>query len=523
MTECASGRQHMVESGKKGKVYLIGAGPGDAGLLTLRGAEALSTADVVVFDYLSNQELLKHCPAGCERIYVGKKAGAHSMPQDDINRLLVEKAQGTRTVARLKGGDPFVFGRGGEEAQALAKNGIEFEIGPGITAATAVAAYAGIPLTHRGVSSSVALITGHAAAGKHDGSLDWRNASAGSDTLVFYMGVTNLASIVEALRRSGRPSTTPVALIRWGTLSFQKTVTGTLDTIVSLAREHEVKPPAIIVVGEVVALREEIRWFEKKPLHGRRIIVTRSRTQASALAGKLSSLGAEVVEFPTIDIAPLADLGDLDRALNEMQAFSWVVFASAHGARIFLERLFGTGRDSRALFGVKIAAIGSETGAVLRNAGLVPDLVPGAYASEALIDAFKALKKDYTGERVLLPCSEIARKHIPDELSKMGADVLLTPVYKNTCPAYSDADLDEVFRKKHDLATFTSSSTVSNLADILKRHDRSHYLGTMRGAAIGPTTAATMAETGIPVSVEAQEHTIAGLVQSILLFLERKT
>ena len=513
----------MGNHSKKGKVFLIGAGPGDEGLFTLKGVECLRRADVVIFDYLANEQLLDYCPEKCERIYVGKKAGSHTLTQDGINTLMVELAGKGRIVARLKGGDPFIFGRGGEEALELARNGIDFEIVPGITAATAVAAYAGIPLTHRRLSSSVALITGHQASDKTESSVDWQKVSHGADTLVIYMGVNNLASIVSELQRGGKPGTTPVALIRWGTTSTQQTLTGTLENILEVVEGNDFKPPGLIIVGEVVSLREEIQWFENRPLLGKRIIVTRSRKQASILSHTLKELGAGVVEFPTIDIRPKADLSGLDRVFKDLGSFDWIVFTSTNGVQIFFERLFDAGYDSRALSGIRIAVIGSETGAAVGSYGISPDLVPESFTSEAVVGAFKALKADYTGERILLPGSEIAREHIPKELSAMGAEVLCIPIYTNSRPDYSGDYLDEVFGETHDLVTFTSSSTVSNLVDILIHGGREKYIKKLRGASIGPVTSGTAAELEVPILVEANQHTIAGLSESILNFFKRES
>jgi len=501
---------------RKGKVYIIGAGPGDEGLITLRGIECLRKADVILYDNLASEGLLKYCKEASEKVYAGKKPGDHALTQSRINHLLAEYAIRGKTVARLKGGDPFVFGRGGEEALELAKQKVEFEIIPGVTAGVAALSYAGIPLTHRGFTSTAAFITGHEDPAKKESGINWEKISTGAGTLVFYMGVKSLPHIVLNLKRFGRPPDTPVALIRRGTLKCQETITGTLDNISQKIDEKGFKSQAIIVVGEVVSLRENLRWFDKKPLFGKRIIVTRAKERTPALNKKLKDLGADVIGFPTIEIRPVSGLAYLDKALREIDSFSWIIFTSANGVDIFFERFFELGRNLRALKDVKIAVIGPETAKRLSVFGVEADLMPDRFSSEGMTEAFRSTGVDYTGKRMFLPASEIATDHIPNELEKMGADVVRIPCYRTLTPEYSQERVDAVFGKTPDLVTFTSSSTAFHLVKILKTVKRESYLKAVRGASIGPITTRTARELGISVVVESKVHTVSGLTESIL-------
>jgi uroporphyrinogen III methyltransferase/synthase len=501
--------------GRPGTVYIVGAGPGDGDLITVRGLETLRKADVVVYDYLANPSLLEQCRPDCERIYVGKKAGRHSLPQERINSLLVERAVRGQEVVRLKGGDPFVFGRGGEEALELARNRIPFVVVPGITAAVAAAAYAGIPLTHRGLASSAALVTGHEDPTKAESEVDWERLALGAGTLAVYMGVKNLRPVVDKVLAAGRAASTPSALIRWGTLNRQQTLSGELGQIAALAEQRGFGPPAILVVGEVVGLRKELRWFDMRPLFGRTVVVTRSRSQASGLSKALQELGAVVREMPSICIEPLHDLSALDSSLARLASFSWIVFTSANGVEIFFSRMWSAGLDARALSGLKVAAIGAETAGRLQEAGIRSDLVPERFTSESLLARFAALKKEYTGERFLFPGSEIAGEPLPAGLEQMGAEVVRLPVYRNLRPDYSAEEVEAVFEETPDLVTFTSSSTVDHLVEALRSCGRESYLKEIRGACIGPVTAEAARRQGIRVQVEASPHTIAALVRAI--------
>jgi uroporphyrinogen III methyltransferase/synthase len=509
------------DTNSRGLVYLIGAGPGDEGLLTLRGAEYLSSADVIVYDYLCNESLLKMARDDSEKIYAGKKASAHTLSQEEINQLLIKKALEGKNVARMKGGDPFVYGRGGEEALALAQAGIEFEIVPGITAGIAAAAYAGIPFTHRGIAVTAGFVTGHEMAGKGKSEIDWEKIN-GLDTLVFYMGVANLPSIVENLKKAGRSGSTPAALIRWGTRANQETVTGTLDTIVDEVEKVRLKPPALIIIGEVVSLRTQLQWFDTKPLFGKKVVVTRSRTQASTLSEKLRRAGARVIELPTIDIRPLKDQSAIDWEIDRLKEYSWLVFTSINSVEIFMNRLFDSGKDVRILAHMQFAVIGGETEKQLRSYGIKADLVPEKFTSYAVVECFKQLTEDFDKVRVLIPGSDIARDVIPEGLRALGAQVTEIAVYENRLPDYTGERLDEIFGDSPDLVTFTSSSTVSNLVKILKGHNRAEYINTIRGASIGPVTSETAGQNGINLALEAETHTIKCLFEEILHYMESR-
>jgi uroporphyrinogen III methyltransferase/synthase len=502
-------------------VYIVGAGPGDRKLITLKGFEVLKSADVVIYDYLVNSRLLELCKGDCERLYVGKKAGHHSLTQEDINTLLVEKATQGLTVVRLKGGDPFVFGRGGEEALELARRKIDFEIVPGVTAATAAAAYAGIPLTHRGLASSAVLVTGHEDPTKDRSDIPWKLLAQGRSTLVFYMGVRNLPEITEKLMEFGRPEHTPVALIRWGTLNSQETLTGTLSDIASKAEEADFQPPALIVVGEVVKMREELRWFDRLPLFGKKVVVTRSRNQQSRLTALLSRAGADVIEFPTIEIREIEDLSPLDRAIADLGRFSWLVFTSTNSVQFFFRRLMGLGYDARKLNGLRVAVIGRETGASLLEFGITPDLVPERYTSEGTLEVFRTRLEEVRDTDILYPASEIARDVLPEGLERLGARVTKVTLYRNLIPDYPVERVDEIFESEPDLVTFTSSSTVSNLVDILNSCGRSEYLIKIKGASIGPVTSAAAGENDISVVLEAHPHTIEDLAGAIEEYLSK--
>ena len=404
-----------------GKVYLIGAGPGDPGLITVKGLTCIQNADVVIYDYLAAPALLAHASPETEMIYVGKKGGDHTLPQGGINQLIIDKARQGLVVARLKGGDPYIFGRGGEEAEELVAAGIPFEVVPGVTSAIAGAAYAGIPLTHRDYTSTLAFVTGHEDPTKTSSSIDWKALATGIGTLVFFMGIKNLPLIAEQLQGNGMDPTTPVALVRWGTTTRQKTVTGTLATIVDTARQAGMKAPALIVVGKVVQLRDRLQWFETRPLFGRTIIVTRARAQASDLVERLTELGANCLEYPTIEVVPPADNAPLDDAIKNLSTYDWLIFTSVNGVAHFFDRLFALGKDVRDLHHVRTAVIGPATAERLRQQGLRSDIVPASYRAESVVEAFAA--ETVAGQRILLPRAAEARPILPDELRRMGATV----------------------------------------------------------------------------------------------------
>jgi uroporphyrinogen III methyltransferase/synthase len=504
-----------------GKVYLIGAGPGDPGLITVKGLECVKKADVIIYDYLANERLLDHRRPDAELVYVGKQGGKHTLPQDEINALIVKKAKEGKIVARLKGGDPFIFGRGGEEAEELFDDGIPFEIVPGVTAATAVPTYAGIPLTHRDYTASVAFITGHEDPTKEASKVHWDRISTGIGTLVFFMGMKNLQQIVDNLVSHGRSPETPVALIQWGTRTDQRVVTGTLQDIVLKVREAKLGPPSIIVVGEVVRLRQKLNWYESKPLFGKRIVVTRSRGQASVFAEMLIDRGATTIEFPTIDVVPPASWDELDSAIETIEQYNWIIFTSANAVRFFMERLRGLGKDLRALKGVNLCTVGPKTAEALEAWGLRADLVPAEFKAEGVLAALGGLK--VKGQKFLIPRAKVARELIPVKLAELGADVTVATAYENVKPV---ADLDRVKKlleeKKISVVTFTSSSTVHNFVEILGQKEYKTLLAGVTVACIGPVTAKTAEEYGMHTDIMPKDYTIPAFVDAMVDFFKTK-
>lgn len=502
-----------------GKVYLVGAGPGDPGLITVAGLERIRAGDVIVYDRLVSPRLLEHARADAELIYVGKLLGAENEhDQESINRTLVEQARDGRTVVRLKGGDPFVFGRGGEEAEALRASGIEYEVVPGVTSAVAVPAYAGIPVTHRGVASSFAVITGHEDPEKPESAIDWAHLAKAVDTLVFLMGVKNLPDIVARLTENSRSAETPVAVIRWGTTPEQQTVRGTLADIVARVEESGLKPPAIAVVGEVVRLRETLSWFEDRPLFGKRVLITRTRRQASTLARLLADEGAIPVELPSIEIEPIEDREAVDAAIETLRSggYAWCGFTSANAVELFFEHLAERVLDSRAFASAKIAAIGPATARALEERGLRPDVVPTEYVAEAVVEAMRPLVSP--GDRVLLPRAESARAELVSGLEGFGATVDEVPIYRAAVPSEASPEvLAELREGRIDVVTFTSSSTVRNLLAML---GDTSALERPLIACIGPITAKTAREAGLRVDVMASEYTVEGLVRALKEHME---
>jgi len=499
----------------KGKVYLVGAGPGDPGLLTLKGKRLLESADVVVYDRLVGDEILAMAGPEAEMIYVGKVSGRHALPQDEINALLVQKAAEGKKVVRLKGGDPFLYGRGGEEAQFILEHGFEYEVVPGITSAIAVPAYAGIPVTHRDATSSFAVITGHEKPGKSESSINWKEIATGIGTLVFLMGVENLSFICENLVTNGRDPATPVALIREGTRPAQEVISGTLADIVEKVAEAGFKPPAVIVVGEVVELREELQWVEKLPLWGKRIVVTRARAQASALAEGISELGGRAIEFPSILIKPEEDLRPLHRAFLALDKYEWIIFTSVNAVDIFFDELIRQNQDIRNLQGIKLCAIGPATEKRLTGRGLRVDTIPDEYRAEGIIEQLKT--RVQPGQWVLLPRARGARAILPDTLSKLGAHVNEIYLYEAvTASKVSRESLDEIMKGNIDYLTFTSSSTVVNFVKIVGEENVGRIAGQTRVACIGPVTAETAENMGFTVHLTAKEYTISGLLQALI-------
>jgi len=506
----------------QGIVYLVGAGPGDPGLITVKGKACIEQAEVVIYDYLASTHLLKHASPEAELIYVGKKGGDHTLSQEGINALIVAKASEGKVVARLKGGDPYIFGRGGEEAQALIDADLPFEVVPGVTSAIAAPAYAGIPLTHRQYTSTVAFVTGHEDPNKAESSINWRALAQGIGTLVFFMGVKNLPRIVDQLTKHGMPPDKPVALVRWGTTPRQTTVAGTLADIVDRVKKVGLKPPALIIVGDVVGLRAQMQWFEKRPLMGKRIVVTRAREQASDLVARLAALGADCLEFPTIKIAPPDDWSPLDRALDDLAKYDWLIFTSVNGVEFFFQRLFALDRDVRALGHLRTGAIGPATAAHLAAFGLKSDILPDNYRAEGVVAAFQ--KETLTGRRVLLPRAREARSVLPVELTRMGAQVDEITVY-HTLPVSENSDqlLELLQNGQVDLITFTSSSTVKNFHALLPEDNRQALLQDVTLASIGPITSDTAAKLGFNVDLTAEIYTIPGLCQEILKYYQTDT
>lgn len=509
----------MTEKKITGKVYIIGAGPGDPGLITVKGADCLRRATVIVYDFLANQELLKYARPEARFIYVGKKGGDHTLAQDKINDLLVAEAKAGNTVARLKGGDPFIFGRGGEEAEVLARNNVPFEIIPGVTSAIAVPAYAGIPLTHRGFTSAVAFVTGHEDPGKEKSGIDWP-ALAGIGTLVFLMGVKNISRIAAALVENGKSPSTPAALIRWGTTSRQEILAATLDSIAERAKESDFTPPAILVVGGVVNLREELKWFEKKPLFGRGVMITRPENQADDLASLLAEEGAEAFFFPTIKIIPPRDRTALDAALERIKSYDWIIFTSANGVYHFFARLSEMQKDVRELQGIKICCIGPATAESIRRRGIKVDLVPETYISEGILKSFGGI--GVAGRKILLPRAASARDVLPAGLAAMGAAVDVVTAYETVNSGRRKEEFLELLRdNKIDVITFTSSSTVNNFREIVG----GNFVlpPEIKVACIGPVTEEAARKAGFAVAVRQEEYTMKGLVRSLIDYFRGAT
>ncbi len=496
----------------KGKVYIVGAGPGDPELITLRAIRCLAKADLVVHDYLAAKELLAYAPEGARRVYVGKQGGNHAMSQDDINSLLVEEAKRGNAVVRLKGGDPFIFGRGGEEALVLAQAGIPFEVVPGVSSAVAAPCYAGIPLTQREYTSTVAFVTGHEDPKKPESRLHWEHL-ASIETLVFLMGVKNLPLITAKLMEHGKDPKTPAALVRWGTTPEQETVEGTLGEIGNLAREQGVKPPAVFVVGEVAALRKELAWFEKKPLFGKGVVITRPAAQAGEFAELLRGQGARVILFPTISIEPADGITALDQALRYISSYHWLVFTSANSVKFFFNHLRERGMDLRELKGVKIAAIGPATADAVKAMGINVDIVPDEYISEGVVKAFEGI--DLHGARVLLPRAETAREVIPKGLREMGARVEVIPIYRTVNSGLDGRELVELMKRgKVDVLTFTSPSTVKFCLEMIGGVEA--IPPSVKIACIGPVTADAARKSGMEVHIMQRPYDMEGFVKAIV-------
>ncbi|MBI4515423.1 MAG: uroporphyrinogen-III C-methyltransferase [Deltaproteobacteria bacterium] len=497
-----------------GIVYLVGAGPGDPGLLTLKGRRCLECADVVFYDYLANPCLLDYAPAAAERILVGKHGDGFKFEQNELNRMLIEHARAGRTVVRLKGGDPFLFGRGGEEAEALAGAAVAFEVVPGISAALAVPAYSGIPLTHRDFASAVTILTGYEYPDKSEPAVHWDVVARRGGTLVFLMTTRQLAANMEKLAAAGMDPATPVAVIRWGTRAEHETIAGTVGTIAALVAERGLQPPALAVVGDVVRLHQRLNWYERKPLFGRRIVVTRPRAQATSFIETLSAAGAEVIPCPTIEIVAPASSQPLDAAIAGVQAFDWLVFTSVNGVEKFFERLRQLERDVRVLHRARLAAVGPQTAQALAERGLRVDVMPEEFRAEGVAEAMQAA--GVSGQRVLLPRAAGAREILPVMLRAAGAVVEEVASYDTVRP---NLDVTELRRQLTggavDLVTFTSSSTVRNFLELLGG-DAVALLARAAIGCIGPITADTARELGLHVSIQPSAYTIAAFTRAII-------
>lgn len=492
---------------KKGVVYLLGAGPGDPELISVKGMRVLREADCIIYDYLAEKSLLDGLD--CEIIYVGKQGSNHTLKQDEINELIAAKALEGKTVVRLKGGDSFIFGRGGEEAELLVEKEIPFVVIPGISSFYSAPAYAGIPLTHRDFSNAFEVISGHRRSDADDTEDVNFPEFDPEKTFVFLMGMKNLHHISKTLiEEKNFPAETPVGIISWGTRPEQRVVTSTLSGIADAVEKAKLTPPAIIIMGGVVSLRDKLRWFDTQPLFGKKIVVTRTRNQASKLSKVLTSLGARTIEFPTIEIKKLEDMFLLRKSISSIEQYEWIVFTSQNAINIFFEELFASGKDARALGNIKIAVIGKASGDELKQYGIVPDMIPVKFVAESLLDEFSS--HDISGRKILIPCSADARMTLTDGLKEMGADAERIHIYTAEKPLHTDQKLlDEV--KNADIITFTSSSTVTNFFSMIPSTDAVL-------ASIGPVTTATIADHGFTPAITADEFTIDGLVQAMVKF-----
>ncbi len=496
-----------------GHVILIGAGPGDVGLLTLKGKDWLSRADVIIYDYLVNSNMMRFAAESAELIYVGKKEGHATLTQNEINELLIQKARTKKIVVRLKGGDPFIFGRGGEEVQALQEAGIRFSVVPGIPSPVGVSAYAGIPLTHRDHASTISIITGSNEAGKEDVKIDWEKIAARSGTLVFLMGARKLPRIVKQLIKFNKNPDTPVAVIQWGTTARQRTWTGTLDTIVDIAMKEKIKPPTLTIIGEVVNLKPVTDWYETLPLFGKTIVITRAGAQAESFIHTLEERGAEALLYSSIKTVPPEDLRPLDQALENLSDYDGLIFTSMNGVQFFTQRLREKNKDIRELKGVRIYAIGPKTEQAVRDLHIKVDTVPENYVAESLIESMDS--ENVSGKKFLLPRAAVAREILPDTLRKMGASIDVVPAYQTISPKPSDVSfLKRLAEGGIDVITFTSSSTVTNFLD---RLDKEHHpkLKNIAIACIGPVTQKTAEDRGLKVSIVPDEYTVEALALAI--------
>ncbi len=499
-----------------GKVYLVGAGPGDSGLITVKGLKCIRESDTLVYDYLANEMFLSNVKKGAEILYVGKKIGKHTLKQEKINELLVKKASEGKIVTRLKGGDPFVFGRGGEEAVYLKKYGIPFEVIPGVTSAISVPAYAGIPVTHRGMSTSLAVITGHEDPKKELSQVQWDRIASGLDTLVIVMGMKNLSYIINILLKNGLSSEKEIAIIQWGCTPRQKTVVSKLKDVIELVKKEGISSPSVIVIGDVVKLRNKLNWFESKPLFGKRILITRPEDQSSGIVNLLNEAGAETIKFPTIKIMPPYRWKLLDETIKNLKIYDWIVFTSVNGVIYFFNRFFKYYNDVRKFGKTKICAIGSTTEKIIRNYYLDVEFVPEKYTSEALIKKFSNMK-NIKNKRFLLPRADIAGEYLSDELKNFGAVVDNITAYRTVqVKEYEPAYIEMLKEGKIDIVTFTSSSTVKSFINMAEKNDLLNIIPELKVISIGPETTKIAVKNGFNIEAEAKPHNIKGLFDTII-------
>jgi uroporphyrinogen III methyltransferase/synthase len=499
-------------------VYLVGGGPGDPGLITVKGLRCLQQADVVVYDRLIDPSLIQAAPASSEHVFVGKERGRHALSQEEINRLLVERAIDGKTVVRLKGGDPFLFGRGGEEALVLASYGIAFEVVPGVTSAFAAAAYAGIPVTHRGEASLVTVVNGSDDPAKNRSPIHWNILARAGGTLVIMMGWASMESIVHRLRQEGLAASTPMALVQWGTWNKQLTVVGDLDNILARALSAGLESPVIAVIGSVVGLREQLRWFDRRTLFGKRVLVTRSRTQASRLVALLKELGAQPVVVSSIEIVPLEDYTVLDAMLSRLTDYDWVFFTSVNTVEVVFSRLTKQNLDVRAFGNVRVGAIGPATAEALAGKGIRADFIPSRAVSEVALGELANF--NWVGVSVLMPGADIGRDVLPLGLSRLGATVERVTAYRTVEPSGISKYVRDELEQGVDVVIFTSSSTVRNLLSMLD--DNVAFLKSSLIAAIGPVTADTAEKLGLQVDLVPDEHTVDGLVSALVDYFNGK-
>ena len=489
-------------------VYLIGAGPGNEGLITVRGLELVRKADVLVYDLLGTSAFLNEVPQNCQMYDVGKSAGNHKLGQDGINELLAQKAKEFKTVVRLKGGDPYIFGRGGEEHLYWKERGIKVEVVPGITSAISVPAYAGIPITQRGYTTSLAIVTGHEAQ-KEISDVNWK-ALSGIGTLIFLMSVKNIGQICRNLLAEGKPANTQMAMIRYGTLPKQKSYFGTLGTMEEIVKKENIQPPCVTIIGKVVDLHSQLNWFEELPLFGKKILVTRSRAQASSLLERLKELGADAIECPTIKITEIANNNAFDDFIENYNKYTHLVFTSVNGVNTFIEKVFEANKDLRLLYGKKVICIGPATAKAFKDKGIIADYVPETYIAESIIPYFEK----ENNAKVAILRAEVAREVLPEALKRLGHQVNVVPLYHTDFEnEISHETLDYLEKGIIDLVTFTSSSTVEGFAKMIEKTNILPQ--NIPSAVIGPVTEETCKKYGFNVKVRAKEYTISGLVEAI--------